>query len=843
MKLYTRLLLLSFLPLLFSCQEDDDLGIEKNQGEFSIQLTKTDLLNGAEEKADTAQLSTRAADISTDNFNIKIFNLKGTLLKEWARYSDVPATIKFGEGKYKLVASYGNVQKQGFDLPAYEGSSEFSIAFQDKKSLDVVCRLTNALISMEATEGMNNYFKDYTLTVIASGDSVKFKKGEQRKAYLKPADIKIRVTIVSQSGKTSTLSMPMLTEVKACDHYRLRLDVTDGAGNLALKIIPSDPAEEVKEIIIPSTEISTSTPYFSTTGFLSGTPLELIEENQGTAKILSIVTGGIQSMTMAVNSTTLRSLGWLAKIDLATIDQAANSALKAKLSACGLKWSANMTGNEMAEIDLSGITSLLKADGSEATQHSLTFQTTNTVDKSSLELPVVFRVTPPKFEITETEIVPAFASAAQVKIRVTKGDPEKIKGVIFYNDNTWRWDTVFCTPQVNGDICTLNVPMAFGMKDIRVKALYGNNRRISAEKTIKVVSPVFNIVSVRDITDNSATIEIETPEDYDPAKVKLGLINYILADNTGKAGVWQELSNSDAELVHDPANRRITVNFKNLTPSERYDLILKYNEIFTFPVDRIITGKFTFEDWTETSLENIYSGGSYGSDTWVTDPTQDKLKSPLLIPEPQKYWKTQNSRTASTSNKPQNTWTIVPSTLKEDNGHNGAAALLRSVGWDTSTNIENNFSTNILKPTSKSDVPIPKLKINTAGRIETTLSLHSKPRGLRVWYKFKIGQTDEGSKNEDQGLIRITLLDKNNNKVTEAEQVISSSVSSWEQLDVFFTASGFTDKVTQIRILCSSSILLTDGGQDTFSLTYQKGENPCIAFGSQLWVDDIELIY
>lgn len=823
-------LLFLFIPFfIFSCS-NNEIDIEAPQGEISITLSNQDSLP-------EVSLQTRSASPDVNNFTVRIYNMKGDLLKEWPKYSSMPQIIKFGEGKYKIKASYGDFKKQGFDLPAYEGSSDFTIAFQDKKDLNVNCKLASALISMESTEGMDNYFKDFTVYIIASGDSIRFPKGEKRTAYVTPTEIKVKIAVTSQSGKTSILTMPSLKEVQACDHYRLKVDVKDGAGNLSLKIVPGKQTEEVTEVIIPATEYSTSTPYFSSTGFTSDQPVTLIEEEQHTIKCLALVPGGIESLIMTVNSPFLRSQGWPGEINFATIDQSANASIKSLLTNMGIKWSKNMINQEIAEIDFSGLMPYLKAGDKNSLRHELILQSSNIYNKKSAVLPIILNIEPPLFDITHTETVAAFSSTSEIQVTVSRGNPEKINGVKYFNG--WQWQTVVCTPEsISGNICSLSPTLPIGMENIRIKALYGNNKRESNEKSISVVSPIFTIATPT-FTDNSTRLTIETPEDYDVSKVKLGLINYILKDKNGKPGAWQEFAPADITMNHDKANRRLTIDLRNLLPSERYDLVLKYNEVFSYTAERFTTNKFTFEEWND-ELVKLQSGGKYGADYYFIvhiEPSVDNLN--IVISEPIKYWTTLNYLTASKDNLPQNTWTRVPSTLYETSGDRGQSAYLRSVGWDNNTIIPDSIGDSNKNKKAKNQLRIPELKINTAGRIETTQPLRSKPKGVKFWYKFQTS----GSKDVDQGLVRIILQDINGNEISHSDKIFDENTTSWTQGTIELASSLFTEQVAKIKILCSSSIKLDDGGKDTFTLNYNKESNPCCAIGSQLWIDDLELAY
>lgn len=821
-------LLFLFIPFfIFSCS-NNEIDIEAPQGEISITLSNQDSLP-------EVSLQTRSASPDVNNFTVRIYNMKGDLLKEWPKYSSMPQIIKFGEGKYKIKASYGDFKKQGFDLPAYEGSSDFTIAFQDKKDLNVNCKLANALISMESTEGMDNYFKDFTVYIIASGDSIRFPKGEKRTAYVTPTEIKVKIAVTSQSGKTSILTMPSLKEVQACDHYRLKVDVKDGAGNLSLKIVPGKQTEEVTEVIIPATEYSTSTPYFSSTGFTSDQPVTLIEEEQHTIKCLALVPGGIESLIMTVNSPFLRSQGWPGEINFATIDQSANASIKSLLTNMGIKWSKNMINQEIAEIDFSGLMPCLKAGDKNSLRHELILQSSNIYNKKSAVLPIILNIEPPLFDITYTETVAAFSSTSEIQVTVSRGNPEKINGVKYFNG--WQWQTVVCTPEsISGNICSLSPTLPIGMENIRIKALYGNNKRESNEKSISVVSPIFTIATPT-FTDNSARLTIETPEEYDVSKVKFGLINYILKDRNGKPGAWQEFTPADITMNHDKVNRQLTIDLRNLLPSERYDLVLKYNEVFIYTAERFVTNKFTFEKWNDESLGNLQSGGSYGYTAGINSVITDHAS--IIVNNPTNYWSTQNTRTASMTNSPQNTWTIVPSTLKVEGNQGGAASLLRNIGWDNNTDVKSNTGKWLWEKTNKSDVPLPELKINTAGRIETTQPLRSKPKGVKFWYKFETS----GSKDVDQGLVRIILQDINGNEISHSDKIFDENTTSWTQGTIELASSLFTEQIAKIKILCSSSIKLDDGGKDTFTLNYNKESNPCCAIGSQLWIDDLELAY
>lgn len=813
------------LPVLLTgCRRDPDEGRQR-QGEVVLLLSKVDTAVGVDASG------TKAAPADVNDFRVEVLNERGTTVREWARFADMPGSVRFEAGNYTMKASWGDVALQGFELPAYEGSAGFTLAGNDRKGVEVVCRLANVLVSVEATEGLKNYFKDYTVTVHTTGTSVAFEGDEERVAYLEPGTINGEITVTKEDGSTVSAVIPPIADARACEHYHLTVDVGEnGSGSLFLQIVPRDVPEETMEVTIPLSELATSLPYFATTGFSAGVPQEIVEESAHTAKALVIAVGGIASFTVEVNSPSLRAAGWPASFDLAAVDDAANASLKEKLLSMGLTWSPRIRNSQMAEVDFSGAVPYMYADKKGALDNALVFQVTDVYGKQSDRTGLVYRVTLPEFSIVRaTDLAPEVRS--QVTVQVTSGDVAKVTGLQYYD---WVWkDADARLVSAEGNECTFeaDLPFTTETKQVRIRAVYGANKRTSAEAAVNVVLPNFG-VSVTDVTAVSAKMVIAAPaEGYDMSRLQFGYVDQSRFDASGRRGLWVPFEPSEI-TVTTPSPDRMEVQVGGLVPSERYEMGVVYMDAFRFTDTFTAADGFTFEEWTTVNtFSGLQSGGTYGKKTlwWWSDVT-DHVD--LTVSDPA-GWETVNARTASKNSSPQNTWLVVPSTLPENGGHAGRCARMRNVGWDESTNVPNNGET------EKGNLDFPILKKNTAGRIERTLNLRSNPTGLRFWYKFVAG----GSKDQDAGTVQAFALDASNAVLASYTDLkFTTGVPDWTQGTLQFKG-GLPKGTARLRILCASSVELGDQGENYFSLVYNKNSNPCTATGSELWIDDIQLVY
>ena len=158
MKGILKFILFLEIVLLCSCVND-----EKRSGAFggmSLHLSANSSVT------DVMTRSSEEVLPSIQDFSISV--LQGDKVQaSWDKLSDYDEDTTFPVGSYTLKAFYGDIEKEGFDSPYYEGTTDFNIRGGETTPVETTCKLANTKISIEYTDDFKQYFKTYSSTVQA----------------------------------------------------------------------------------------------------------------------------------------------------------------------------------------------------------------------------------------------------------------------------------------------------------------------------------------------------------------------------------------------------------------------------------------------------------------------------------------------------------------------------------------------------------------------------------------------------------------------------------------------------------------------------------------------------
>lgn len=260
MKGILKFILFLEIVLLCSCVND-----EKRSGAFggmSLHLSANSSVT------DVTTRSSEEVLPSIQDFSISV--LQGDKVQaSWDKLSDYDEDTTFPVGSYTLKAFYGDIEKEGFDSPYYEGTTDFNIRGGETTPVETTCKLANTKISIEYTDDFKQYFKTYSSTVQAElGSEVSFSSGETRAAYVKPGRISVKLTFTKVNGGLSptTIEVATIEEALAQHHYHLQMNVDAGKAMLSIVF---DRVTEVRPITLDISDkaLNIKPPYFTLTGF------------------------------------------------------------------------------------------------------------------------------------------------------------------------------------------------------------------------------------------------------------------------------------------------------------------------------------------------------------------------------------------------------------------------------------------------------------------------------------------------------------------------------------------------------------------------------------------------
>ncbi len=788
----------------------------------------------------------------TDDFKIQLLNASGSIIKEWATYSEMPHPVKLqANNKIQIKASHGTLGRSNFDAPYFSGDTTLFLQGDQETDITLSAGIDNVLASVRYRDNFKNYFKDYSTQLITSSDTIVFDKEEKRTAFLPTGKLDVVLNMTKNDLTTTSLRALSLTNTKAAEYYRFNVTLGGEQGYEKLFIsFDSSTIEQPIEIALPQDWQAHKKPYL--TPAFDTVPIHdfLVGEScpKGTFHTLITAIGKIGSCRIRTNSASLTAAGWPADVDLLKLTNANRN----RLHRFGLTWSEAMENANMAELDFSGIVTNLPAG-----KHIITVDVTDISGQHCVPLNLKFHITPPLFELVAPDKT-AIARSLEYpfKIRISGGAPENI--IIEYlnenqafgvkewtkcNVNSWNWnptmDTVYVYTRVN-----INKPT------IQFRAKYGDET--TNEITLSAVNPTFRLQKDGPEWAKRASLNIEQTDGTHGLAQNTLTEQYDVQISTDKTNWTHVLTES---IQFDKINNLVKFEVKQLESNHTYYVRVAFDA----KADLGICYSDPIEIKTEEALEspkilfngdkkvNVQKGGRYGKkvlwEQWADYEYTDIFYYELTSP-----WENVNLKTIPSSATVKNSWYMVASTLPKDNG-----VLLRNVGWDnTGKSVPEDKSKRSL-----SELPAPEnIKHYSAGKLflctgpyefdHTTYEGHynegitftSRPSALKFSYTYSPTKGDKG-------FVKIEVLDEDTNVIGEGKKIFEEQASiSIASVPIIYTNT--QKKAAKLKIMFASSASCSynqkEEDSDIKSFTIDRNAE-AIRTGSEFFIANVSLFY
>ena len=840
--------------------------------------------------------ATRAGNVpDVSAFALSLSDEKAEV-KRWDSYADFKDEEKIAIGNYTLKAYYGDEKQEGFDAPYYEGSTGIQILENQNTSAEITCYIANVQLTVICSEAVLTYFTTYDMQVRSgSGTTIDIAKDERRPVYLMPGSLQLEAKMKKQNGVSQTLRLMDIDETQPRQHYIIRVDVNDGntgGGTLSVTYNTVQSEEEV-QIDLSDASLNLKAPEFTAQGFDDGTNITLREGSQpASMKVTLNARAGIRECDLLIQSPYLNSeaIGIDGVVKLVPTTDAA-IAMKRKVVDKGLRLLGLEDNIErLALIDFTQLVMNMVCTGS--TDESSTF-TLRAVDNRGVvqekELSFTTTLQSNQFSlpaITRTVMIGSTEAEAEVNL-LTSGDTgeQDVNNVVFeYKDEAGEW--VKATTEWvsdNAEDAKNHTARIKGLPEVHrnlaIRARYGS--KVSEEQTLGYYIPEFSITADEaDIWARKATMQVtaDTPEE----------LNAVLK--------YLKLTYNGSEI--ETTQKENTYLWTELQPGTGYDIVGICNEggevtnQVTYHLDTEIAAQLPNHDFEGEWISGPYDGQEIEKGgPWSKDKGwglgEDAYQHTTLDVKEPKGWSTVNKKTMpeGLSSPRLNTWYVVPSTDRITvDGMNGYCIRLRNVSWDNEgekLDLLGNNSTTALGGSGKhwkswedlvNEVggyealkpPTKELK-RSAGRLflgsysyengtdipTEGYAFNTRPSQLRFKYKY-IPKVRAGSTLEDKGYVRIMLrkgtksILKDNKEFIELDLEQADYVLT-KTLDLPYPSAG-CEKPDNICVMFCSSI----GGKDWLT-SGENIDNPiaanpnsraqACATGSELYIDDIELIY
>ena len=826
--------------VLASCSRDENTP-SANEGYIDIQLTASGEMQEVASRAEESGVP------EAGDFSLTIKNADGETIGSWEKFSEYDASTVVPVGEYTVSASYGDATAEGFDGLSYAGSSSANVTEGETTEVSVQCTINKARVSIAYTDAFKQYFSAYSASVTSShSNKVSFAADETRAAYFVPGnlDVYLDVTRPGASEKTTLKVKTLAAEVK--HEYRLTMDVD--AGTSTLKITFNDDPENTQnvEFDVSDEALNAAPPVFMANGFTSESAIEVVEGGsvEGVLQAYLNASSGIASCTLATNSAALKALGWPESVNLVKM----TAEQKQKMTDLGLIVKGlgdNL--DKIAIVEFQNVVPNLYCTGEGDEDHTFTLTATDVFGKET-ETPVVLKIKSRNngFAVNLPESVP-YGSSTMSFTMTLEGDASKVKFYYFAFGAFQQFAAE--NVSISSEGTTYNVTLTYSEPlidteaGVQFKAEYGSK---AIEKTVKVDDPELTLSLKNGDADvwakhvdfqvvasaksrSSRTISASTVE-----------IQHKDTDETWKK--WENVSfDGQNGFVINGLTSNTSYTFRAVYCQREYsnEQTVKTEEELGLPnagMEEWFSNKIT-EDGTDLSgNDKVYWNKWY---PWNEND------------EKSKGWNTLNQTTTQYGAKPSTflglpispyvgcCYTTNSGTIRtEDKNSGNYAALIRTVGWG-----KWNTANAISGLMGRCEYVTPgELYLGTydvAGhQSKYGYAFISRPSAIQFMYKYLPKNSADWFEVvvEIKDALGNVLVNKAITKTGEA------SIYTSEKIELEYTVAA---KAAMLSIIFKSSGNENCWGANTDNLNPPPGSNLSDGeyVGSQLYIDDVELIY
>lgn len=806
------ILIYSLLSLIFVSCSKEDATRSGEMGTFTMSLNATSEVIGLNEKSRAEEAGEGETLILPDvnDFSVSISSL-GEQVCGWSSYKDMceEEMPELRVGTYQVKAWYGDVSKEGFELPYFEGNQEFSIKKNETTPVEVTCYLGNAQVKVNYTDEFKSYFSDYSAVIATSlGNEVEYVKDETRAAYFSPGELIAKVKVKKSGQSTEAVYQAKVFTAESRHIYTLTLDVDAGSATMTVSFSEDVAGEEVR-FDVSDAALNAPAPYFKANGFTESVPLEPIEGAEQKEQVTAYVNAvaGIQSCRLTTTSDFLSEKGWPAVVDLAASGEYASI-----LTEMGLK-TKGLEGNraQMAHVDFTTLIANLPTGGN----HEFKLEATDIYGKVS-ETPLVLTVTPQGCEFSvaaSTVEAPFYGNTCQVNVSFKDGNPANVH---------------FQLAEGKQDLEFVRAEELSSKDGLKVYTVY-----LKAPETVKFINPFK--VSASYLSYIKETGELP---------VSMG----ILVDNPGDVWakkavfhVYNETALADIKLQRQQGDVWTDVTTES---SGSYSLVAKGLDSGTSLKLRAVKGE-EYSNSVDITTEEELQVPNAGFEYWSYEQPQSNWKRwfPWNNDESTKGWNTLNPKTTSAEDAFASNFAYVNNsgTIETTDKKSGdKAALIRTVGWGEGTTAPGPFWDGDIKEVDPGYLYLGEYT-ETPEVNYIPYGFTSRPTALSFYRKYIPSSGKKTS--EDNYEVWVKVEYRNNGQVVllgEGYLKEGGNISSYSEQKVPINYVNVQHQATHLYIKFKSG---TEERYDYMSVPPRMNLSTGEYVGSQLYVDDVKLIY
>lgn len=756
----------------------------------------------------------------------------GAYSHTWESIVDFTQNQSYFAGTYTLSATCGDPVNEGFDTPAFAGSTMIEVTEDQRADASISLSPVSAFFRVSYSDETLAAYPGISLTLhSATGAYIPVIPGEKRFLCLNPSVTEVILDIPLPEGNAKRImALELSSEPTTLYDISVVADSRDG-----YPIISVSCEHMCKTVTLSPGFLESASPSIT----LSDSELTLPEGDFPLQPVIAEIHSGdvpISSVLLTTRSASLEENGFPTSVDLL-----------APSPEFRLAWPEFNLTSAGGTVDFSNLLSklvYLSLDNAQSEFHLLA-----TDENGVTSEPVCLRVntTPVEIEVGEPEDAIICIDRSSVIVRCpAPGFERNVRIETESTPGQWIPAPLSITPKGSGAYeLAFNVPE--GSAPVNTRILYCDEVR--GTFTVRRAMPRFTIEV--DAFSRDAIIEVRPDDPALRARITERLSVYV--DGT-LIPVYRRYPEEGRVLIID------------LDPATTYSFAATLMEgvqepELTPPVKALTerSSQLPNADFEERrsgpSAKQMPSGGLYARTTINIFNWQHHTDFSCEVP---KGWANTNEKTFNLSASNINTWYLQPSvvSVKNDATAGAFSVMLTSVGFDPAGEE--------IPPYSQKGQPyldyspiVPDIRYRAAGKLflgeykynradgtETYnegITWSSRPSALSGNYKFIPASNGLA----ERGLAKIEVL----GNVDGKEQTIASGTltlpysSSFSTFNIPLTYLNFGVKATRLRVMFASSANIGTIEEETLNIATVSDPLTASSTGGRLWIDDIRLIY
>lgn len=818
----------SLLPLAFAalmlggltgCSESD--GPDDNStGHITLQV-KLDSEIISESK------QSRAENYSVENLYLKITSEDGSYNKSWSSITYFDPSEALPVGQYNIEVGCGDVEGEGFDKHAFFGTTSVSIVKGIQTPVSVTATMPKAMISVTYTDNFKNYLSRWSSEIkSSSGKTMYVNANETRPVYIKPGQTQLNVEFTKPNGvQAETMIATFVAEPRY--HYHYTVDLKQKTGHTVISVTFDDTMDcEEVDIDIDDDAINAEAPYFDLSGFDESNKISVVEgfSTVDPISVGIIAKGGLASLKMITNSTTLIEQGWPNEVELVNAKEDMRNRLESLNFKCFGIW--NKKG-AFSAIDLSKVPNTMEYITEKETHSSyFTFIATDHYTKVSEPVTVEIELIPLRLTLTNPSEIEMGQTEMTVDLLTNGSGVPNNLNVSYTNSNgvniPLKIVDIISHPN---NIYTLSLSgLPRDSKPVILTATVGKTSSEPLEIFRNI--PVFTLsADPNNVFATYATLSVNC-ETYNPATIA-SLAQIYRVESNG--------SYTSLEKQYTPGNTELIV--KGLIPGQANKLIAT---VVNDPSNScsplsVMTEAATqlpnnsFESWHRVAGQTQY---------WWIDYPGSSTDTP---------WGTLNQLTTSEGGNSFGTNRTGPSycafsgTQPTTDSKTGNAAYIATVGWGAGNGAYGStvyLNSKRCKNINAGELYLGYYDTNSNQAVYSGWSMTSRPSAMEFYYKYT-------AKNPiDYGYAEIEILAENDISLVK-KSVSLTPMGDYSKVTIPLSYMPNSHKAAKIKIIFRSSgnsacLIINDDNLNSPSFgNLTDGRYT----GSELYIDDINLLY